>query len=117
MQQIFDERDETGTAPKKSRDGNSGVTAQIFLVRFGGRYYFQNFVAGQATGVLTPSLGGSFSYDAAFEIARRLQAIGYHDALVATTRGKPALPEDIITDALMAVADEVARVWDVTAGQ
>jgi hypothetical protein len=85
---------------------------QQFLVRFSGRYYFQNCVGVEVTGVLTPSLGGAFSYDAAFEIARRLQALGYHDALVATTRGKPALTEDIITDALIAVADEVSKVWD-----
>jgi hypothetical protein len=84
--------------------------SERFLVRFSGRYFFHSCAGSQPTGVLIPSLGAVLSYDAAFEIAQRLQRLGYTDACVATTRGLPTLVADITRDAAT-VAEEIDCVW------
>lgn len=86
--------------------------SERFLVRFSGKYFFHSCAGSQPTGVLVPSLGAVLSYDAAFEIAQRLQRLGYADACVATTRGLPAIDADINRANEVTFAEEINRVWN-----
>ncbi len=85
--------------------------SERFLVRFSGKYFFHSCAGDKPTGVLVPSLAAVLSYDAAFEIAQRLQRLGYSDACVATTRGLPTLVADI-TEGTVTVTDEIDRFWN-----
>jgi hypothetical protein len=67
-----------------------------FLVLFNDKFFFSRRTpAGTVVGTLYPSVGRQMDYLVAVEIADKLRADGYDDAIPATIFGRPVLPSDL----------------------
>lgn len=86
-----------------------------FLVRFSRWYFFHSMSGGRPVGCEIPVLAEDFSYPAAYEIAKRLQALGYEDSIVVATTGLPTVDSDF--DPLSpATLEEIEAAWTDTKG-
>jgi hypothetical protein len=80
-----------------------------YLVRFSGHYFYsaRTLSGDRAMGTEYPSAALEMPYLVAAEIAKRLRALGYDDAVVATQFGLPATAED-----LQEKAEDIAGSYD-----
>lgn len=84
------------------------MALQAFTVRFAAKYFYVGRDAlRQPLGTFFQSRGLMMSYPVALEVAKNLRDLGYSDAVVCTSAGRPALPEhiDAAADDLDAVAN------------
>ncbi len=92
---------------------------EIFTVRFSARYFYVGRdPLQQPLGTFFQSAAWMMSYPVALEVVKNLRDLGYADAIVCTSAGRPARPEhiDAAADDLETVAnartsDEYLRVW------
>jgi hypothetical protein len=71
------------------------MQSDIFLVRFSDRYFFIERQDSKPIGTMIPSLATFLSYECAIQIIKALRSLGYDDAVVCTSRGHVAMPEDL----------------------
>ena len=81
-----------------------------FIVRFSARYFFLGRKDGAPTATMIPSIARFLSYDCAILVVRALRSLGYGDAVVCTTRGQIAMPEDLCVQD-QPCQDEFEAAW------
>jgi hypothetical protein len=88
-----------------------------YLVLFGEKFFYcRRTSAGVAVGTLYPSVGRGMPYLVAVEVAEKLRAKGYADAVVTTLHGDPVKPADLASSsdrfmAYLEVVKSVESVW------
>jgi hypothetical protein len=80
-----------------------------FVVRFSERFYFVRLTdQGEPQGAFFPTQATFMSFSCGVQVVKALRQLGFLDAVVATPKGLPCLPEDCNEDS---PAEEFEKVW------